>query len=112
MDRIAGAAPQSQRETLRDRVPTSIDAWLKGKGELVVQDGRVSLKFRDGRVAEITSTVTEPTAGGSFQTALAVTQEPGRVSVSCGREITAAKGSVGEIRQSLMPLWVDAHCPG
>jgi hypothetical protein len=100
---------------LAGRVRTCIDRWLGAEGKLQVADDRRTLTLNDGRVAEIASheltttrgsiceiTVTEPTAGGSFQTALAVAQEPGRVSVSC----ELAAGS-----QSLMPLWVDVHCP-
>jgi hypothetical protein len=100
---------------LAQRVRTSIEGWLQGKGELIAGDGRRSLKLRDGRVAEVALheivttkgaiceiTVTEPTAGGAFQTVLAVAREPGRVAVSC--ELAAAS-------QTLMPLWVDVHCP-
>src|SRR5581483_6827560 len=100
---------------LAGRVRTCIDAWLQAKGELLNKDGRRSLKLRDGRVAEVTSheittakgsvceiTVTEPTANGTFQTALVVAQEPGRAAVSC----ELAAGS-----QALMPLWVDVHSP-
>lgn len=97
------------------RVRTCIDGWLGSKGELHIADGHRTLTLHDGRVAEIAShelstskgsiceiTLTEPTAGGSFRTAFAVAQEPGRVSVAC----ELAAGS-----QSLMPLWVDVHCP-
>jgi hypothetical protein len=100
---------------LAERVRTCIDGWLFAKGEIQSAESSRALTLKDGRVADITSheistakgsifeiTVTEPTAGGAFRTTLAVAQEPGRVSVAC--ELSAGS-------QSLMPLWVDVHCP-
>lgn len=100
---------------LAARVRNCIDGWLQGKGELHLANGRGTLRLRDGRPADVVSheistskgslweiAVTEPTGGGSFQTSLSVAHEPGRVSISC--ELSAGS-------QSLMPLWVDVHCP-
>lgn len=110
MASAAVAAPQ-----LAGYVRAHINAWLQAKGELQVADDRGTLRLRDGRLADVAChelatskgslfeiSVTEPTSGGSFQTSLAVAHEPGRVSISC--ELSAGS-------QSLMPLWVDVHCP-
>jgi hypothetical protein len=88
--------------------------WISNKGQPV--DGGARLRIiHDGRIAELTrcqqatskgsfteSIVTEPTPNGSFRTSLRVAREPGRVVFFC--ELSAGS-------QSLMPLWVDVHCP-
>ncbi|HXE80089.1 MAG TPA: hypothetical protein VNK41_05015 [Vicinamibacterales bacterium] len=109
------AAAGDEAARLAARVRDCIDGWLHAKGELQLADGRGTLRLGDGRCADVVSheittsngslheiAVTEPTGGGSFHTSLAVAHEPGRVSVSC--ELSAGS-------HSLMPLWVDVHCP-
>ena len=90
-----------------------IEAWLVSKGTL--PPARDSIVLHDGRLASIEHAVTkssqgcitefvltEPTAGGLFQTTVGVAEARDLVAVSVG----LAAGS-----SSLSPVSLDVHCP-
>ena len=111
MEAAVGGAQASAE--LAQQVLVRIQEWLAAKGQST-SDGK-RLQLRSGRFADLErseldtacgqlaeTTLTEVTATGWFRTTIRVAQDHARVVVNC--EMSAGT-------ESLMPLWVDVHCP-
>src|SRR5258705_3531850 len=109
----ARAAADDGPEAMARAVVQRIDDWLVSKGDPSDDGARLLLKY--GRLADLErsqlkttrgeifeTTPVEHTETGWFRTALCVGHDTERLVVCCDLSAGA---------QSLMPLWVDVHCP-
>ncbi len=114
---FVGRAPDGDSPAkVLERVERLIASWISGKGDYDEPGGTV--RYRDGRIATVrrdrtesslgvvgTWTIAEPTAGGRFETALAVGCSDTEVAVGCALR-------AGSPEDVLAPIEVDPRTPG